>query len=166
MQNIGSPPQVRGKLPWNIQIVRETWITPAGAGKTWIERTGETLLEDHPRRCGENANYRYAYRRGGGSPPQVRGKPASSTMRFALARITPAGAGKTIYCCTRQAVTADHPRRCGENKHTGRRRIERLGSPPQVRGKLSHRHHIPCNSGITPAGAGKTQWRLDYAYTK
>ena len=71
-------------------------------------------------------------------------------------RITPAGAGKTRHSLPRKAERKDHPRRCGENENTGSVNIQRLGSPPQVRGKRP----TGCNSkiyfGITPAGAGKT----------
>ena len=92
------------------------------------------------------------------------------------ARITPAGAGKTL---TREAgcdKIKDHPRRCGEN-HIPHRGVYSLsgsppqvrgkqpepkevalkkGSPPQVRGKHSALPHIRAATRITPAGAGKT----------
>ncbi len=51
---MGSPPQVRGKLrqPCLIQCVGR--ITPAGAGKTYVNGGSAVLYGDHPRRCGEN----------------------------------------------------------------------------------------------------------------
>ena len=54
-----------------------------------------------------------------------------------MPRITPAGAGKTD-----SALFSVHPF---------------LGSPPQVRGKLSYDTAPGEGSGITPAGAGKTR---------
>ena len=50
----GSPPQVRGKLPYPTCFFVRVGITPAGAGKT--EREKQLLQKnwDHPRRCGEN----------------------------------------------------------------------------------------------------------------
>ena len=57
-------------------------------------------------------------------------------MNNIYARITPAGAGKTITLYSRKA--------------------NHVGSPPQVRGKL-HRPAIEIHKvRITPAGAGKT----------
>ena len=53
------------------------------------------ILQDHPRRCGENyAPVEYACEQPG-SPPQVRGKPELFDGMTAGERITPAGAGKT-----------------------------------------------------------------------
>ena len=72
------------------------------------------------------------------------------------ARITPAGAGKTL---TREAgcdKIKDHPRRCGEN-HIPHRGVYSLsGSPPQVRGKQTRAERGRSEKRITPAGAGKT----------
>ena len=56
-------------------------------------------------------------------------------------------------CC---AGTKDHPRRCGENGACNGRRKERIGSPPQVRGKRDAALPVVKAARITPAGAGKT----------
>ena len=50
----------------------------------------------------------------------------------------------------------DHPRRCGENVVAFSTTPLIVGSPPQVRGKLSAVCTYPADIGITPAGAGKT----------
>ena len=50
-----------------------------------------------------------------GSPPQVRGKLRGSAGIFAAVRITPAGAGKTMFSGFSERASWDHPRRCGEN---------------------------------------------------
>ena len=71
-------------------------------------------------------------------------------------RITPAGAGKTLILPTRSCAEKDHPRRCGENLLMWLARGRQQGSPPQVRGKLSHTSPALISSRITPAGAGKT----------
>ena len=86
----------------------------------------------------------------------MRGKPPSSPLALSARRITPAGAGKTARSDSLRRRKRDHPRRCGENKNTGRCRTERLGSPPQVRGKLLCGISPQASLGITPAGAGKT----------
>ena len=113
-----------------------------------------------------------------GSPPQVRGKREIINIRPRRGRITPAGAGKTSQPALRHAFSQDHPRRCGENYKQSLTRCRRLGSPPQVRGKLRAVHRdfvavedhprrcgencadVPVQTGakrITPAGAGKTR---------
>ena len=92
----GSPPQVRGKrkpLPLRRAAGR---ITPAGAGKTFFNDIGKIGNTDHPRRCGENYRCLPAERDSLGSPPQVRGKPSTARHGKRIARITPAGAGKTV----------------------------------------------------------------------
>ena len=55
LRDIGSPPQVRGKLYCVCFGSGGLRITPAGAGKT-IGKIGNTFCTpDHPRRCGENS---------------------------------------------------------------------------------------------------------------
>ena len=93
----GSPPQVRGKLFYKSKLSAASRITPAGAGKTGFYRQPIWKAADHPRRCGEN-QHRDKYRvLRTGSPPQVRGKPFEKLMNGGNNRITPAGAGKTLF---------------------------------------------------------------------
>ena len=92
---LGSPPQVRGKHWSKLAEKPVTGITPAGAGKTAIRTTCTMSHGDHPRRCGENRGCTHGINTIMGSPPQVRGKPATAAATAAAARITPAGAGKT-----------------------------------------------------------------------
>ena len=73
-----------------------------------------------------------------GSPPQVRGKQSPDFGGFRAARITPAGAGKTIDSLSVRAHDEDHPRRCGENAVPQPVYTIKPGSPPQVRGKRLH----------------------------
>ena len=54
--DVGSPPQVRGKLPVGAVQPHQPGITPAGAGKTSICRHAAAIAKDHPRRCGENVD--------------------------------------------------------------------------------------------------------------
>ena len=113
-------------------------------------------LEDHPRRCGENALEKLYRLFDMGSPPQVRGKRFFKVHVVEPCRITPAGAGKTLSAHRHTRRNGDHPRRCGENRLIEKGFCNRAGSPPQVRGK---RIDIQRRSGerrITPAGAGKT----------
>ena len=52
----------------------------------------------------------------------------------------------------------DHPRRCGENKGEAAMILNRVGSPPQVRGKHRTSSANKRKHRITPAGAGKTNF--------
>ena len=134
--NSGSPPQVRGKQDRLVTYFDVEGITPAGAGKTSELYRAGIDIEDHPRRCGENA--------------------IVSLLTSLAGRITPAGAGKTLTGWGWIFDVEDHPRRCGENDTVGRAVVEILGSPPQVRGKLRKMYEKFGQDRITPAGAGKT----------
>ena len=94
---LGSPPQVRGKQDNPPTVLPEAGITPAGAGKTSICAVRQADTEDHPRRCGENLTTFPQSSASAGSPPQVRGKHPPHFNASRRRRITPAGAGKTLY---------------------------------------------------------------------
>ena len=74
VKQIGSPPQVRGKLLPVEYLLNFVRITPAGAGKTEKLVSAPCRCQDHPRRCGENHQSVKAANSLQGSPPQVRGK--------------------------------------------------------------------------------------------
>ena len=152
----GSPPQVRGKPLMLLQVRSERGITPAGAGKTHLQRRISRPFGDHPRRCGENAFGLSQALSLSGSPPQVRGKHGVYVLAFGGHGITPAGAGKTTFILPPVSRVQDHPRRCGENIPTMQLKNSTAGSPPQVRGKLFDFLAGCVNRRITPAGAGKT----------
>ena len=179
--SMGSPPQVRGKQnhspPMQLQVTDHPRrcgensgkppksgtggrITPAGAGKTFLDEPEKEEQWDHPRRCGENFAGMDKPEGMTGSPPQVRGKLERLHEDCAITGITPAGAGKTRRCCAHRPKFQDHPRRCGENGLDRRRDPSGIGSPPQVRGKLLEKIGIEKENGITPAGAGKTLRQL------
>ena len=156
----GSPPQVRGKAGLVPCFLTLTGITPASAGKRKSSAWYQRQKPDHPRGCGEKSIYGGAHHISIGSPPQVRGKGAFSTVEKIRPRITPAGAGKRLCSCPPGFPARDHPRRCGE-KPFGISRIFRTGgSPPQVRGKDESTRTCAKQEGITPAGAGKREGSL------
>ena len=132
-------------------------ITPAGAGKTSLIKRPCESSWDHPRRCGENLWDGIHRLKPPGSPPQVRGKRECWALTITHFRITPAGAGKTVFGTDRRTAAEDPPRRCGENRVVMRAYILHLGSPPQVRGKREVRTTPRVTLRITPAGAGKTK---------
>ena len=129
---------MRGKRAVGTFYLYNPGITPAGAGKTNKRWLCIAIAQDHPRRCGENFAGKNPYRAALGSPPQVRGK--RTPCRLAMTN------------------RKDHPRRCGENVKKKLLAPYAAGSPPQVRGKRRLKIEIvPC-CGITPAGAGKTDF--------
>ena len=117
INNIGSPPRMRGKL--NAMTTFKMWqrITPADAGKTPRKTWTSLQSPDHPRGCGENFGACQHQAMSAGSPPRMRGKPYGGGLIFLLRRITPADAGKTVKNGFLAGRTADHPRGCGENAH-------------------------------------------------
>ena len=157
----GSPPRMRGKLHTMRLRPSGMRITPAGAGKTGVLGGLECVSWDHPRRCGENKEQRHWTIHQSGSPPQVRGKPASRVPSSSSDRITPAGAGKTA---GRGAVSSggkDHPRRCGENLHVGHSLSRQRGSPPQVRGKRFRKDSFGCSIWDHPRRCGENETGKD-----
>ena len=69
--------------------------------------------------------------------------------------ITPAYAGKSKGLYLHVDVTRDHPRLCGEKQYFLSLVRKYMGSPPPMRGKVSHRSAIIKCIRITPAYAGK-----------
>ena len=71
------------------------------------------------------------------------------------ARITPARAGKRLSSTWSDSFIGDHPRACGEKFFAAIQRATIRGSPPRVRGKVSHSSISSEMLRITPARAGK-----------
>ena len=86
----------------------------------------------------------------------MRGKLSPHSQIGQLARITPAGAGKTLQRLVRRVAERDHPRRCGENLSKIDFTVEHVGSPPRMRGKRFYKLITAASGRITPAHAGKT----------
>ena len=131
----GSPPRMRGKLPFPRFYALCVRITPAHAGKTIFTNDISFFISDHPRACGENLACQFFISLTGGSPPRMRGKLELISLRFLQLRITPAHAGKTIYHGLFMCLFPDHPRACGENSLPKHDIINGSGSPPRMRGK-------------------------------
>ena len=154
--DVGSPPRVRGKRRSASRLRSKPGITPARAGKTQQTVLALLLLRDHPRACGENDPLPPAANCKMGSPPRVRGKLSCRCAEWALSRITPARAGKTLLRRAELWTYSDHPRACGENQPRGNLLDNGSGSPPRVRGKRPAGRSSDGRSRITPARAGKT----------
>ena len=135
MTQKGSPPPMRGKEYRRYLRRNERGITPAYAGKRAVSGISLALTWDHPRLCGE--------------------KPVPFLWHNLLCRITPAYAGKRgQYVCCRRGEW-DHPRLCGEKAVRSGYFVQRVGSPPPMRGKVRSWHTPEPCCGITPAYAGK-----------
>ena len=89
----------------------------------------------------------------------MRERLACSKSSSRPSRITPAYAGKTQLLFTMIYGTEDHPRVCGKDGSVNREENVPVGSPPRMRERqiklLLPERHI----GITPAYAGKTNYR-------
>ena len=90
----GSPPRMRGKGRFRNHVIRPGRITPAHAGKSAKSSERRANVKDHPRACGEKWRIFFKANWKPGSPPRMRGKGFRSDIENAIARITPAHAGK------------------------------------------------------------------------
>ena len=154
---VGSPPRVRGKVQVCSGVVSEQRITPACAGKRFLESVHNRQKEDHPRVCGEKAVLPMWTNTRLGSPPRVRGKAFSYSARSRAVGITPACAGKRPPDFPSRPPAGDHPRVCGEKGAFTRPVPWQIGSPPRVRGKDRREISKEQTNGITPACAGKRE---------
>ncbi len=103
-QGKGSPPRVRGKgLIFSGRFLMNR-ITPACAGKRVFHMDSGTVKKDHPRVCGEKRLILCRDFAQIGSPPRVRGKVLQVLFIHAVARITPACAGKRLRNLRKYAV--------------------------------------------------------------
>ena len=146
------------KVLYSFGLKQVSGITPAYAGKRSPALFPLRSPEDHPRVCGEKKVMRGAKDKRMGSPPHVRGK-AGYWVKDAQGRgITPACAGKRKRKTGLRRQAKDHPRMCGDKRHTFVSIESGVGSPPHVRGK-GPLHLLRCRvKGITPACAGKSVW--------
>mgnify|MGYP000973382239 CR=1 len=152
----GSPPHVRGPhiaMQWYSLF---PGITPACAGTTWPGLFFGSYLRDHPRMCGDHNWDRPDHVEMEGSPPHVRGPPATIHMIALYMGITPACAGTTERYKRQCGYEWDHPRMCGDHAKAFSYKALGKGSPPHVRGPQSPVSLSKCQSGITPACAGTT----------
>ena len=131
-------------------------ITPAHAGKSWLQAFICSQHEDHPRTRGEK-QIRTAFTNAGtGSPPHTRGKGRFVCGIISDTGITPAHAGKSspFAICTKPPT--DHPRTRGEKDFSTAFFHSVKGSPPHTRGKAFRGYVRKFHNGITPAHAGKS----------
>ena len=147
---------MRGKVWENIKVIYSTGITPAHAGKSFLNFRRKLKDRDHPRTCGEKSAVEKIPHFCIGSPPHMRGKVYHILTTRKVKRITPAHAGKSLFLYIVKKIFKDHPRTCGEKSSQYRRKDMGRGSPPHMRGKVSKSHILAVIIRITPAHAGKS----------
>ena len=132
---MGSPPRMRGKGARHMVTASARRITPAYAGKRPLFQVACSVLEDHPRVCGEKDQVTPGRGSLPGSPPRMRGKASNGGQQGPDARITPAYAGKSRAGEGGILCRGDHPRVCGEKWSLASWSVVFPGSPPRMRGK-------------------------------
>ena len=95
-----------------------------------------------------------------GSPPHGRGKAERHNANTKQEGITPAWAGKSLFCFAAAVPIQDHPRVGGEKLMPPLMGFWLRGSPPRGRGKAELSAAIDHVLGITPAYAGKRHWQI------
>ena len=153
---LGSPPHARGKADMPRPGHQDAGITPACAGKRRSRNRKRAFGRDHPRMRGEKAEQPVYGKADPGSPPHARGKVYDEPKGCGFQGITPACAGKRSGQRRCTAGTWDHPRMRGEKTIKNGHCQASQGSPPHARGKVHVRMICACNTGITPACAGKS----------
>ena len=153
---LGSPPPMRGKAAVFQKCRHPVRITPAYAGKSCNHFCFSFVCQDHPRLCGEKHSTDGCFPAVYGSPPPMRGKASTSSLKSAASGITPAYAGKSHTSLTPRFCPWDHPRLCGEKKIPIAKCPHCGGSPPPMRGKDTLGKWLNCGLRITPAYAGKS----------
>ena len=96
---------------------------------------------------------------GAGSPPRGRGKVYLKLRPVFSGRITPAWAGKRFNFWRSKCETRDHPRVGGEKRIFCIILTASDGSPPRGRGKVYLKLRPVFSGRITPAWAGKREWK-------
>ena len=157
MNHKGSSPRMRGTLvDYGLLWVWKR-IIPAHAGNTWFANLTKTLLQDHPRACGEHDCSLPWFRLPVGSSPRMRGTPKNKDGEFEHSGIIPAHAGNTACFGGEGDGVRDHPRACGEHPLEGGPVYVLPGSSPRMRGTPFQREVGWDAYGIIPAHAGNTR---------
>ena len=157
---MGSSPRMRGALSFSSLSPSPKRIIPADAGSTVSTGSSPSLLQDHPRGCGEHLLRRQLRGRQKGSSPRMRGALVQQALSTDKGGIIPADAGSTRSPSASCSSARDHPRGCGEHHAGGGRGRRAAGSSPRMRGALSHLRGPAQRARIIPADAGSTNSNL------
>ena len=99
----------------------------------------------------------------GGSSPLTRGKQPLAILSALWRGLIPAHAGKTHRALHRRRHEEAHPRSRGENAWSAHSFRNASGSSPLTRGKPARAGSGGTRTGLIPAHAGKTLFRLLWA---
>ena len=152
----GSSPRMRGTPFPHLRFVVPVGIIPAHAGNTSRPCMMPSLVQDHPRACGEHPYHALACSLRRGSSPRMRGTRGHVRSNGEVGGIIPAHAGNTQSGHARGRSDGDHPRACGEHEHMTNEANGFRGSSPRMRGTLFRNRDDAIRHGIIPAHAGNT----------
>ncbi len=155
----GSSPHMRGAQARHRGHRGQQGIIPAYAGSTPRERRPSVSSRDHPRICGEHTTARVRPLIIEGSSPHMRGARLELLARLRAGGIIPAYAGSTCCRMRHRWPLWDHPRICGEHRHTTPTVATVWGSSPHMRGAPHAGRRRAGPDGIIPAYAGSTTSR-------
>ena len=153
---MGSSPRMRGTQCRLAMNNGPTGIIPAYAGNTIVSKCDKITERDHPRVCGEHADYPLHINVIAGSSPRMRGTHDRTSVWPMVYGIIPAYAGNTRVLQKRWNQAGDHPRVCGEHIPKLVDLLSSQGSSPRMRGTLVGRVMGDGPNGIIPAYAGNT----------
>ena len=92
-------------------------------------------------------------------PPLARGRGKDAGKRWLSIGITPARAGKRFQTTLVEVQNGNYPRSRGEERKLVFGRLVRPELPPLARGREDKQSPYRTSIGITPARAGKSEWR-------
>ena len=153
----GSSPRVRGTPVPRLARPMANRFIPAGAGNPRTHSRPAIAGAVHPRGCGEPGVWQGSACAASGSSPRVRGTPDAPLARARPGRFIPAGAGNPLVCPIPCAISAVHPRGCGEPPVAFTRYAVDDGSSPRVRGTPTFCTTTCRAYRFIPAGAGNPE---------
>ena len=152
----GSSPRVRGTLLLPCGRTPHIRFIPACAGNSSSSYVRWRMSPVHPRVCGELAKNAEEAKRLAGSSPRVRGTRAFADAHVAGKRFIPACAGNSPTHQPCIAVSAVHPRVCGELLPPTSQSMHHAGSSPRVRGTRFRQRPRRPRARFIPACAGNS----------
>ena len=118
----GSSPRLRGTVCPSRPFARFRRFIPAPAGNRFQCNAIGGPASVHPRACGEQPKTLRAYATACGSSPRLRGTVWPLVILFVICRFIPAPAGNSVKYFRLIALFPVHPRACGEQLASARRR--------------------------------------------
>ena len=150
----GSSPRLRGTCSGAGRIMSLKRFIPAPAGNIDFDRGQGFSTAVHPRACGEHQIIMKDGTCPTGSSPRLRGTFRIAILRGSGHRFIPAPAGNIAYSVLGDAVTAVHPRACGEHLRRSCKILLISGSSPRLRGTYSQAMYAMLSDRFIPAPAG------------